>query len=50
MDDLVQGPLHEGRIDGDHRAHSLHGLSCGKGDRMLFGNADIKKTVREIPC
>ena len=47
VDDLIVGPLQEGRIDGHHRPEALGGQSGGKGHRVLLGDAHIEEAVRE---
>ena len=46
MDDLVVAALQEGRINADHRQHSLAGQTSCKGHGMLFGHADIEEAFR----
>ena len=48
MDELVQGSLHEGGVDGKEGSHALQGQAGGKGDGMLFRDADIEETIREF--
>ena len=43
---LIVGTLHEGRVDVAERNQALSGHPCGKGDRMLLGDAHVKGTVR----
>ena len=48
VDDLVVGPLHEGRVDGDHRDHALARQARRKRDGVLLGDADVKRPVGEV--
>ena len=48
MDQLVVGALQEGRIDGDDRLQPFAGETCGKGDGMLLGDADIEIAIRVL--
>ena len=43
---LVKPALQERRINGDHRMHALAGEPCGKGNRVLLGDADVEITFR----
>src|SRR5690606_12734982 len=47
MDHLVVGALQESRIDGRKWPVALCREPCGKGDRMLLGDADVEGTVRK---
>ena len=47
MNQLVVGALQEGRIDRHHRLEPLAGKPCGKGHRMLLGDADIMVALRK---
>ena len=49
VDDLVEGALEEGRVDGHHRSQALHRQPGGEGHRMLLGDADIEEAVRIRP-
>ena len=44
---LIISPLQKRGIYCNHRLQSCGCQSCGKGHRMLFGNAHIKKTIRK---
>ena len=48
VDDLIIGPLQEGRIDRREGFQAIGGLPGGKGHGMLLGNADIKTAAREF--
>ena len=43
--DAVERPLHEGRIDRADRPQAADRQPGGIGHRMLFGDADVMKTV-----
>jgi len=45
MNDLIQRALKKGRVDRNNRQDALKGKAGGKGDRVLLGNPDIKKTI-----
>ena len=45
MNQLVIGPLQEGRIDGYYGLETVAGGTGGKGQRVLFGNPDIKVSI-----
>ncbi len=47
VDDLVVGPLQEGRVDGHHRPHPLAGQAGREGHGVLLGDADVVGPVRE---
>ena len=42
VDDLVDGSLQEGGVDGTNGAEAARGHSRGEQDRMLLGDAHIK--------
>ena len=44
VDDLVVGALHEGGVDVAERLHALGSETCGEGDSVLFGNANVEGT------
>ena len=44
MHDLIDGPLQEGRVDGDDGTHPARGEPRGKADHMSFGYADVNET------
>ena len=46
MDQLVIGPLKEGRVYRKYRLHSSCRKACRKGHPMLLGDSHIKKPVR----
>ena len=48
VDDLVEGPLEERRVDRDDRAPAAHGEAGREGDRVLLGDADVDEAVREL--
>ena len=48
VDDLVEGALQEGRIDGHHGAHALRRQPAGEGDRMLLRDAHVVQPVRKL--
>ena len=42
MDNLVERPLEEGRVDGREGFHAFGRQPRCKSDRVLFGQSDIK--------
>ncbi len=48
VNQLVVGALQEGRVNRHHRLDAFAGESGGKGQRMLFGNADIEIALGEF--
>ncbi|MNN39248.1 hypothetical protein D3C81_1532780 [compost metagenome] len=48
MNDLIIGPLHEGRVYCKYRLHPLHCERCAHRCCMLLGNADINHAVRKF--
>ena len=46
MDQLVIGPLKEGRIYRKHRLHPSCRKACREGHPVLFGDSHVKKPVR----
>ena len=48
MDDHVDRPLHEGRIDGEEGAQALGGHAAGEQGGVLFGDADIVVALRQL--
>ena len=48
MDDLVEGPLEEGRIDRDHRPATAQGDPGRQRDRVLLRDADVHEPLREL--
>ena len=44
--DLVERPVEERRVDGDHRVQSAHRQPGGRGHRVLLGDADVEQPVR----
>lgn len=47
MEDLVEGPLEEGGVNGDDGDEPLHGEPGGEGDAVLLGDAHVEEPVRE---
>ena len=47
VDDLVVGPLQEGRVDRRHRLAALEREAAGQQHRLLLGDADVEVPVRE---
>ena len=45
MNQLVIGPLQEGRIDGHHGLETIAGSTGCEGQCMLFGDPDIKVSI-----
>ncbi len=48
VDDLIERPLEEARVDGHHRPQALRGEAGGEGDGVLLGDADIEKPLRKL--
>ncbi len=46
MENLVEGPLQKGGIDGHHRAHAFGGQPRREGDPVLFRDPHVVKPVR----
>ena len=49
MNNLVIGPLQKSRINGYNRPIAGAGQAGGKGNGVLLGYTNIKKTLRELP-
>jgi len=48
VDDLVVAALQERRIDRAEWLHAVGGEACGERHRMLLGDADIERPLREM--
>ena len=48
MGQLVEAPLQERGVEGDHRAIPLRSEPRREGDRVLLGDADVEKALREL--
>ena len=48
LEDLVEGPLQERRIDVDDRPHARLGQAGGEGDGVRFADADVEEAVGEV--
>src|SRR3712207_6953884 len=44
---LVEGPVEEGRVDRDHRVQPAHRQARGRGQRVLLGDADVVRARSE---
>ena len=44
---LVEGPVEEGRVDRDDRVQAAHRQAGRGGDRVLLGDADVEAAVGE---
>ena len=44
---LVEGPVEERRVDGDHGVQTRVGQPRGRGERVLLGDADVDAPLRE---
>ncbi len=45
--DLVERTVHEGGVQRDNRVQAAEGETCRRGDRVLFGDADVEDAVRD---
>ena len=48
MDELIKGALQKSRVDSNDWLGAARRETCSQGDRVLFGDGNIMKSVREL--